>query len=220
MKMNLNPLNKKVLITTDEVIFHGPTDMKVDPRILMQSIIVAELRIIKPVLGATIYNELIEAKNKTVTSDNISAYQTEINEGRAGREQITLKIGNIVNSATFLNDQQKELWTEHLHKLTAEAVVSASLHHNRARFTAQGVTKNYADIAGGGNTTSVSLLELRNLIDHVSYSRISVLVDEMLLYMSAVGYPGYEQSTYIPMKKNPINLSMYEDETRGGCRWY
>lgn len=220
--IGLNPLKTKVLITTDEVIFHGPTDSKVDPRILLQSIIIAETRFIQPMLGATVYNALVEAKNTLVTADNKVQLQTDLNTGRTDREMITLQEGDYVNSDDSLSATQKALWNTYLHKITAECVVFCSLEGNRARFTAKGVTKNFpATIGGIGDTASVDLYELRHLIDRTLQVRINPLLEAMHEYLYSTAYPDYTRKKY-STKRSGIILSMYEDDDdddKCGCRW-
>lgn len=45
---SINRLNRPVLITPDEVLFHAATDHSVDARQILQNIIIAEERIIRP----------------------------------------------------------------------------------------------------------------------------------------------------------------------------
>src|SRR5687768_17555614 len=133
--IGINPLRTKVLITTDEVIFHAPTDQTIDPRIILNNIIIAERRFIKPMVGSSIYKLLIDNKNLLVTSSNKATLQAIVNSGRpSDREQIILSTGDYVNSDAYLNEQQQELWFNYLHKIVAECVWFCALPVNRARF--------------------------------------------------------------------------------------
>lgn len=225
--ISVNPLKKKVLITVDEVIFHGPTDNTVDPRIILQSIIIAESRFIKPLLGLTAYNKIVEAKNVLITEGNLDTYKSQVNENRGkDRDERPVQAGDYVNSDTFLSTKQKELWHEHLHKLTAECVIYSALINNRARFTAKGVTKNSPNlIMGGTDTQSVDLFELKHLMDKTMWHRIGPLIDDMHGYMCKVKYPDYtrpcecEQVGNKMANRAGIILSMYDDDEKCGCDW-
>jgi hypothetical protein len=216
----LNPLKVKVLITTDEVIFHGPTDNKVDPRILLQSIIVAETRFIVPMIGLIPYTALVNAKNKVVTEINKDELQTALNAGRNAKDVIEVQLGDYVNSDTYLSTAQQALWQNHLHKLVAECVVYTALPGNRARFTNQGVTKNSPDIIGGtGSVASVDLFELKHLMDRTLQHRIGPLMDAMHDYLCQTVYPGYTNK-YTATKRSGISLEMYDDEDdKCRCTW-
>lgn len=226
--IGLNPLRTKVLITTDEVQFHAPTDHQMDPRVTLQSIIIAERRFIKPMIGAVVYDALIAAKNVIVTSGTLLAQQTEINTGRgAGREVIVLEIGDYVNSDTYLTTTQQALWNNYLHKITAECVYFTALPVVRSRMTSKGVIKNFPEsIASTQESVTVDLKDLKHLMDRSLQDRISPLIEDMHQYMCTTGYVGYDKdcgcdSNGIPqsrVKKSDIILGMYDDEEECGCR--
>lgn len=226
--ISVNPLKTKVLITTDEVIMHGPTDNTVDPRTLLHSIIIAESRFIKPLTGLVAYGKLVDAKNTLVTEANKATLQTEVNEGRASntnRETIVLKEGDYVNSDAFLSTTQLDLWQNYLHKITAECVVYTALVNNRARFTSKGVIKNSPNTIGNaGDTATVDLYELKHLMDRTLWYRIGPLIDDMHAYLCKVKYPDYTRACDCDglskdlYKKAGLSLSMYdEDDERCGC---
>lgn len=226
--ISVNPLKTKVLITVDEVIFHGPTDSSVDPRSILQSIIIAESRFIKPLLGLTVYNKIVAAKNVLVTEGNLETYRTQVNEfvDKDRNERVVL-LGNYVNSDTFLSDKQLELWQDHLHKLTAECVIYTALVNNRARFTKVGVMKNAPNmISGTGDSTSVDLFELKHLMDKTLWHRIGPLIDDLHGYMCKVKYPDYTRpcdcngiGTQLANRTGIILTAYDDDEQRCGCDW-
>lgn len=228
--IGVNPLKQKVLITTDEVIFHGPTDNTVDTRIILQSIIIAESRFIKPLTGLVAYTKLIDAKNTLVTTENRSSLQAAVNEGRVSgtnRETIVLQLGDYVNSDTYLSATQKDLWNNYLHKITAECVIYTALVNNRARFTSKGVIKNFPNTIGNaGDSASVDLFELKHMIDRTLWYRIGPLIDDMHGYLCKVKYPDYTRQCDCDgiskdlYKRAGLSLSMYdEDDERCGCDW-
>lgn len=225
--ISLNPLKTNVLITTDEVIFHAPMEGTVDPRSILQSIIIAERRFIKPMLGAAVYDALIAAKNKEVTVANIVAVQAEFDAARGtDRDPIVLVEGDIVNSDTYLSAGQKALWYGYLHKITAECVYFMALPVNRSRFDSQGVIQNSpASITGGSGPASIDLRDLKHLMDRSLQDRISPLMEDMHQYLCKIKYSGYTKdcgcdssgTTY--KKKSDFILSMYDDDEKCRCEW-
>lgn len=219
-----NPLKTKVLITVDEVVFHAPVDNLADGRTILQSIIIAERRFIKPILGATIYQELIDAKNRLVDASNIDALQDLIDaETGEDREQQTLVEGDLVNSDTFLDETQLALWQICLHKIVAESVWFAALPVNRSRFTAQGIIHNFPqESIGSSNSVSVDLRTLKHLMDRGLQDRISPLIDDMHSYMCVTRYPNYSRDCGCDgtgrAKKTDFILGMYDDDQPCGCK--
>lgn len=225
--ISLNPLKTNVLITTDEVIFHAPVEGTVDPREILQSIIIAERRFIKPMLGSTVYDATAAAKNKLVTSANKDALQADLNAGRTGRETITLKEGDLVNSDTYLTSIQLALWTNYLHKITAECVYFTALPVNRSRFTSQGMMQNNPNsVTSDRASATIDLRDLKHLMDRSLQDRIAPLMEDMHQYMCKTKFSGYtkdcgcDSNGTAYKKKSDIILSMYnDDDERCGCRW-
>jgi hypothetical protein len=225
--ISLNLLKTNVLITTDEVIFHAPVEGTVDPRSIMQSIIVAERRFIKPMLGATVYDALIAVKNLLVTAGNKAATQTAFDDARGtDREPYTLKEGDIVNSDDYLSTTQKTLWNNYLHKITAECVYFVALPVNRSRFNSQGVTQNNpASITSSGGPASIDLRDLKHLMDRSLQDRIDPLMEDMHQYLCKTKYPGYtkdcgcDSNGTAYKKKTDIILSMYDNDENCKCEW-
>lgn len=228
--IGLNPLRTRVLITTDEVVFHAPTDNAIEVRYILQSIIIAERRFIKPMLGSTLYDELISAKNKLVTSANLAALQADVNAGRGSdREPIILVEGDYVNSdgATYLTDKQRELWQEHLHKLTAECVWYMALPVNRSRFTAMGVVQNHPEsITEKQDSVTIKLGDLKHLLDKGLFERISTLIEDMHQYLCKKGFTGYDQDCSCDAKGSPyrrtggVMFGLYDDSKNDcDCNW-
>lgn len=228
--IGLNPLKVKVLITVDEVIFHAPTDSSADPRTLLNNIIVAERRFIKPMLCDTVYDALVEAKNKVVDAGNLVALQADLNAGRASdREIIPLVVGDIVNSDTYLSTVQQTLWQTHLHKIVAECVWLAALPVNRARFTAGGVIKNHPEnVTGDRESVTVDLPDLKHLLDKGLNERIGPLMEDMHKYLCKTAYPGYKRDCGCDTHGNNYNkatgvlFGLYDEDdhdNRRSRRW-
>jgi hypothetical protein len=218
--IGVNPLRTKVLITADEVIFHAPTDQQVDIRILLQSIIIAERRFIEPVLCSTVYDALINAKNKIVTTDNKATLQAEVNAGRpADRAQIILNEGDYVNSDTYLSTSQLALWQDHLHKITAECVWLVALPVNRARFNSAGVMKNNPEtITDNRASVTVDLADMKHLLDKGLNERVTVLIGAMHNYLCKVKYSGYDRDCgcgskeVSTQKSSGVIFGLYDDD--------
>jgi hypothetical protein len=208
------------LITTDEVIFHAPTDHEADPRTILNNIIIAERRFLEPVLCSTVYDALVNAKNVLVTDANKTTLQAEINAGRpADREEIILNEGDYVNSDTYLNTAQLALWKDHLHKITAECVWLVALPVHRARFVAGGVVKNFPEtISESRASVTVDLPDLKHLLDKGLNERITVLMGSMHKYLCKVNYPGYDKDCGCGDKGGPSQKSsgvlfgLYDDD--------
>jgi hypothetical protein len=219
--IGVNILRTKVLITTDEVIFHAPTDHEADARLIMNNIIIAERRFVKPIIGPIAYNSLIDNKNLLVTSSNKDTLQTIVNDGRTGREEIILKPGDYVNSDTYLNEMQQDLWVNYLHKIVAECVWFVALPVNRARFTAKGVIKNYPEtIAQTQESVTIDLKDLKHLLDKGLQERITPLIEDLHQYMCEVGYPGYTRDCGCDKgtkKQSGVIFGLYDDDDRRGC---
>lgn len=219
MAIAVNPLKTKVLITTDEVIFHAPVDHEMDPRVLLQNILIAERRFIKPMLGSIVYQALLDAKNYIVTDGTKAALQTLISTNtQAGREIPQLQTGDIVNRDDLFTYEQYKLWHDYLHKITAECVWFVSLPVNRSRSTSKGVElNNPQSIASSQAAASISLGDLKHLMDRGLQDRISPLMDDMHGYLCGVAYPGYSKSCGCaeveePVgKKSDILFGLYED---------
>lgn len=219
--IGLNPLRTKVLITTDEVLFHAPIDGNADIRYVLNSIIIAERRFVRPMLGDAIYNDLCTAKNRIVTDANKTQMETLLNTSRDPlRRTITLNVGDYVNSDDFLNSIQKALWQDYLHKIVAECVYFSALPTNRARFSGQGVqVNNPTTITLTANTASIELKDLKHLMDRALQDRIAPLMEDMHQYLCKTGYPNYVKdcgcsSDGIPYqnKRSDVILGMYDDE--------
>jgi hypothetical protein len=221
--IGVNILRTKVLITTDEVIFHAPMDNTVDVRNVLSNIIIAERRFIKPMLGYIVYNNLIDNKNLLVTSSNKATLQTIVNADRPDdREQIVLNVGDFVNSDTYLNEQQQELWFNYLHKIVAECVWFCALPVNRSRFTSKGVIKNYPEnIAQNQESVTIDLKDLKHLLDKGLQERITPLIDDLHEYMCSVGYPGYTRDCECgktqTSKMSGVLFGLYDDDKKKCC---
>jgi hypothetical protein len=195
--------------------------------VIMQSIIIAERRFIKPMIGWKVYNALVDAKNQVVTSGNMATLQADLNAGRgADRDIITLVEGDMVNSDTYLDATQLAFWQNHLHKITAECVYFVSLPVNRARFTSQGMMKNNPEtITESRASITIDLKDLKHLMDRSLQDRISPLIEDMHIYLCRTGYPQYDKDCACNSdgdpyrKKTDFILGMYDDNEKCGCSW-
>lgn len=215
----INPLPAKVLITTDEVINQGPTDNNVDPRLLLSSIQVAELRFIKPALGTSFYNYLRDTKNEVVDAGNKVAL-----ESATGK---TLTIGQIVNASEFLSIDEKELWNDFLWKVTAECVVYVATPVNYSRYTSQGeIMNNPKSIAlEGSASVSADLKDVKFKMDKLLMDRIDPLLAAMEEYICAnkVKFPKYDRKCDcdvdgISFKRKSAWINVYDIPCHDSCR--
>src|SRR5688572_2164282 len=159
----INPLQRNVLITTDEVIFHAPTKHTLDPRTLEQHIIIAEERFIRPALGYEYYTALCTAKNLTITAGNLAAQQALVDASLApGATGITLVAGMVVNAMEYLSTENLALWKHILWKLTAECVLLLAMPEGYVQFGSEGTVHNQPP-AGPMNNTSIVSPELRSV---------------------------------------------------------
>lgn len=182
-----NPLLKKVLITADEVVFHAPVKHEVDRREIEQSIIIAEERFIRPQLGFDLYMELLDQKNIVVTAGNKATLENQVNQSLpTDSTAVTLKEGDIVNALELMSTASyKELWTEHLWKLTAEAVMLITLPEGYIRFGSEGthMSQPPAGPMSSSNIVAPELKALQYAIDKKLRDRIDPLTEAMHLWI-------------------------------------
>lgn len=183
----VNPLPRKVLITTDEVISMGPTDVTVDPRHLLGAIQIAEERFIKPAICADLYYDLRDMKNVVVATANKTDLENKVNNGNTGQPAI-LTIGEFVNAIEEVtNEWYKKLWNEHLWKLTAECVVYVATPVNYTRYTTQGEMQNNPKSLTGGaegqNSASADRKDVSWKLDRMMMDRIDPLIASMQLWI-------------------------------------
>lgn len=187
----INRLNRNVLITPDEVIFHSPSMQEVDERQIINSIIVAEERFIASAICDRFYEELIEQKNKVVTKVNQSELINQINESLSliGLQHINeddLPVGTIVNSINFIeNKSYVELWNRFLWKITAECVDYIATVPSWLRHTSQGQMLNSPKTIAGASTDSASgdIKEVSFKLDNMIQDRINPLLERMELWI-------------------------------------
>lgn len=183
----INRLNRNVLITPDEVLFHAATVQDVDERQILQNIIVAEERFIVDAICDEIYEDFIEQKNKTVTSENQEEMITKINQSfeSIGAIPITendLPIGSIVNAIEFVtNESYVRLWNRFLWKITAECVDFISTVPSWLQHTSQGQMMNSPKVIGGSGTNSSSgdVKDVSFKLDNTLHDRINPLLQRM-----------------------------------------
>lgn len=223
----INPLKRNVLITVDEVIFHGPTQHTLDPRVIEQSIIVAEEGIIRVALGYDFYQALILEKNTLITDANKSAQQTLITESLpTDAQDVVLNTGDIVNALEYLSADNLTLWKEHLWKLTAEVVIMIAYPEGFVQIGSEGV-HHKAPPAGpmtSGGIVSPDLRTMKWALDKKMMLRIDPLREAMHLWLCKQQdedddkYPDYEKTCDcnadgVPYKrKTDMILGLYDDE--------
>lgn len=220
----LNPLQRNVLISVDEVMFHAPTRHAMDPRTIQQSIIIAEERFILPVMGRAFYNAFAAAKNVLITSGNIVANQALIT---ASGSNYTLVAGDRVNAMEYLSADNILLWKEILWKLTAECVMFCAMPENFVVFAAEGVIHPNPP-ASAMTTSGVVTPDLRAVkwaMDKKLQDRIDPLVESFKSYLcdnrglyglwDAAGCPSCNDNTGHTRKTAWINV--YDDNEPCGC---
>lgn len=178
----LNELKRNVLITPDEVIFHAPTKHTLDPRMIESSIIIAEERLIRPLLGYDFYEALIAAKNLTITSGNLAAQQILFDASLAdGAAAYTLQEGDIVNAYEYLSTENQSLWKVFLWKLEAEIVMMAAYPEGFVQFGSAGTVHNQP-ASSPMSSTGIVTPDLRSVkwsIDKKMMDRIDPLREAM-----------------------------------------
>jgi len=183
----INRLNRPVLITPDEVLFHAATDHSVDARQVLQNIIIAEERIIVQAISSAFYEEFINLKNKIVTTANQTDILNKINTAltTVGKKPIAvteISVGTIINAVEWIaNKDYIELWNRFLWKLTAEAVDMITTVPSWLRHTAQGQQKNNPEVIGGNGQNAITgdRKDVQFKIDIQMQERIDPLISRM-----------------------------------------
>lgn len=226
----VNPLMRNVLITTDEVIFHAPTMHTLDSRMIEQSIIVAEERFLRPTLGFSFYEALIDQKNLEITSGNMAAQQALLDASMPmppeGVTNPVLAEGDIVNAWEYLSADNKSLWKQVLWKFAAEAVLLLSLPEGFVQFTSAGAVHNQPS-TGPMSTTGVVTPELRSVkwaMDKKLMDRIDPLQQAVHIWLckkkedDSSKYPLYkkdcacDENGVAYKRKTDVILGLYDDE--------
>lgn len=200
----INRTNRPVLITPDEVIFHIASDKTIDARIILNSIINAEERIIAPAIGDDFYYDLIEKKNVRVTAANKTQLLTDMNAARAleGLDPIPsaeLKVGMYINAIEFITDPNLVLlWEMFLWKLTAEAVDLLTTVPSWLRHTSAGQQKNNPEVIGGsaGGSITGDYKDIKFKLDIQMQDRIDPLTGRMHAWLC-------KRKSSFPLYKKP-----------------
>lgn len=200
----INHLNRSVLITVDEVIFHAATDAKVDARQIMQNIITAEERWIANTLGDKFYEDFMNKKNVVVTDSNKADLLTKINASltAAGVQNITLTAipnGTIINAIELVTDEwYVKLWNRFLWKLTAECVDISGIVPSWVRTTSSGQQQNNPNVIGGNGSGSATagLKEVQFKMSSAIQDRIDPLIERMILWIcqNKTHFPLFEKA--------------------------
>lgn len=177
--LRLNPLPRKVLITTDEVIAMCPTDNTVSPDNLLQAIIIAEERFVKKLMCPDFYYAMRDEKNTVVTEVNKSFLETQVNIGNTG-EAITLDVGDKINGIELVtNEKYKEWWYEFGWKIAAECVLYVATPTNWVRYSTQGEMMNSPKTITneGSGAASAELKDIKWKMDKLLMDRIDPLIE-------------------------------------------
>lgn len=178
----LNPLLRNVLITADEVVFHAPTKQTIDVRLIEQSIIIAEERFIRPLLGYGFYTALCNSKNLLITGANKAAQEILINDSLTeGSPAVVLAEGMLVNSYKYLTLHNQALWTEQLWKLIAECVMLVATPEGFIQFGSVGAHHNQsaAGPMSGEGVVTPDLRSMKWMMDKKMMDRISPLLESL-----------------------------------------
>lgn len=223
----LNLLQRNVLISTDEVIFHAPTKHTLDPRMIQNSIIVAEERFIKPLLCYEYYQALIAQKNLLITDGNKAAQQTLINASLpTGSQAVVLESGMIINALEYLDTDNKALWKEHLWKLTAECVMLVAYPEGFVQFGSEGAHHNQppAGPMSSGGIVTPDLRAMKWSLDKKLMDRIDPLIESLHQWLckqkkaDSSKYPDYDKDCDCDSKgvafkrKSQFILGLYDEE--------
>lgn len=187
----INYTGRPVLITPDEVVFHAATDTSVDPRQILQNIIVAEERWIAPALGDDFYYDLVAQKNVEVTASNQASLLASLNASLTAAALPTaqlsdIPIGTYINAIELVADTDLvTFWKMFLWKITAEAVDLATIVPSWLRHTAQGQQKNNPEVIGGNgqNSASGDRKDVQYKIDKAIQDRLDPLLERMHLWL-------------------------------------
>ncbi len=227
----INRLNRPVLITPDEVLFHAATDHSVDARQILQNIIIAEERIIAQAISSSFYEELISLKNKIVAVANQTDILNKINTALAvaGKKPIAvteIPVGTIVNAIEWVNNNDYiALWNRFLWKLTAEAVDMLTTVPSWLRHTAQGQQKNNPEVIGGNGQNAVTgdRKDVQFKIDIQMQERIDPLIARMQQWICERKdkFPTYAHSCnnsdgISVLRKTDWVFNAYENPTTSG----
>lgn len=190
-------LHRNTLINPQEVAKVIAYSDGIDLKRIQNSIIVAEERFIRPLLGFEFYDQLLTQKNVLITNDNKSSYQAKI-DALYGEEKYALKAGEVVNDIDGLNADNKLLWKEHLWSITAECVMVVAYPANYADFTSSGIVHNAPkiDAIGSNNKNTPELATVKWQIDKMVTGRIDPLINSFNKYIciNKSKYPLYKKS--------------------------
>lgn len=228
----INRLNKKTLITPQEVIFHAPTTHTIDERSILQNIIIAEKRFVAPAIGRDFYDALLTAKHTKVDSGNQATMLTTINTylasiGETAIASTDIPVGTLINASEYLTAHYLTLWNEHLWKLVAECVEYVLIVPTWLQHTAQGQQKNNPEVIGGNgqNSASGDLKEVQYKEKKFREDRIDPLIEDMKYFLckNKTNYPLYtcedDQIDGISIsRKSSIIFGAY-DEDDSNCEW-
>lgn len=180
----VNRLNRNVLITPKEVLFH--TESELDEKNLWSNIIVAEERFVKKMLCRDLYDDIRLLKNVIVTESNITELQVKVNAENTG-PVITLAANrDRVNAIELVSGLwYQELWFEYLAKICAECVLYVSTPTRWLQSKAAGEMHN--NPAGVGvepqAAASADLRDVKWKMDKMLMDRIDPLIEGMRDYL-------------------------------------
>ncbi|MXP04783.1 MULTISPECIES: hypothetical protein [unclassified Apibacter] len=182
----INRLQRNVLITADEVMFHAPIDGNVSERNIIQNIILAEERFVSSAISSTFYLDFVNKKNKVVTESNQEDLLNKINDSNKGYgieriEKTDIPVGTIINAIEFVeNKDYVELWNMYLWKYTAECVDFLCTIPTWIRHTNQGQMLNSPKVIGSGTESgSADVKEIKFKLDSMLLDRLNPFKERM-----------------------------------------
>jgi hypothetical protein len=225
----INNLQRPVLITTDEVIFHAHKGHTLDPEMISNAIIIAEERFGRQALGYDFYEHLVNQKNTVVTADNLADLQTKVNADKyPGASDVTLQAGMIVNAAEFLNTANQNLWKQLLWKFIAECVMLVALPEGFVQFTSEGAVHKQAQggaMTPAGTSVTPGLGSMKWAMDKKLMDRIDRLQEALHVWLckNYADYPLYRKpcdcsADGTPYKrKTNLVMGIYDEDENCGC---
>lgn len=226
----LNNLQRKVLITGEEVTFHAQTQDTLNIRMIDAAIIIAEERLIRPTLGDDYYYTLLDEKNLLITSGNKAVQQALIDAAyqAKGSTPKELVAGDMINATEYLSAESRALWNQHLWKLAAECVMMVAISDSFVQFSGTGVVHAQAQPGplGGSGAVTPDLRSVKWAIDKKMSDKIDPMMEAMHQWLcrqkdaDSTTYPDYAKACDCNSKgiaykrKTDIILGIYPDRDR------
>lgn len=222
-------LIRETLITAQEVQKIRAKSEGIDLTRIANNIIVAEERFIRTALGSDLYDELVAAKNTTVTSGNQAELQEAIRK-EWNDASLVLSVGDIINDESSLSEMQRKLWRMYLWQVVAECVWFVAFPENYTDLTSAGLVHNVPKFSGfqesGNSKTTPSQKTLEFQMDKILTGRIAPLLENMhaWLCVNKESFPTYKKdcgdcnTNGKITGSGPVFIDIYgEEEDTCGC---